>query len=912
MVFPDIRALTIFYFPKQLFLTYFIEFCAFIKYMHLLRVPLFTLLLALATSVAFAQTGSVSGRLTDAKNTPVSYATVTMLRMDSSVVNGDLSKDDGAFSISNVPFGNFRLRIESLGSATKYLSVSLTVGTPNKDLGAIKLDETENKLTEVSVIGEKPIMELKVDKKVFNVEKNITTAGGSATDVLQNVPSVSVDADGNVSLRGKSDVTILIDGKPATLLGSDVASALQSLPASSIDNVEVITNPSAKYDAQGTSGIINIVTKKDGRFGMNGNVTLGAGTNDKYNGNIGLNARKGKWNAFLNGNFRVNNTYNNVITDRTDKKASGVDSSYHTYEHVPRHFNGSFNTIGATYDADKYNSITVTENINIMEFAFKDYSTYNIYPSPNESGTPVFYQNRYTDFGVNLLSLSSAVDYKHKFKKKDEELTIDATYANTDFSRRQNYLTSDIPDSVLVGSVTKNFSPIVEHSPATGYNRTVNVWADYTDPLFTKNGKLGLGFKSQFYDFHSDNNPMVDSFGIDNGTHFQPDNSLLSKYNYSQQIHAAYANWNDQLGKFGYQVGLRFEDAIYDGNGVLASGSAPHDTSFHNSFFNFFPSAFVSYQLNDQQSIYLNYSRRTNRPGFMQLLPFIDLSNPGTVNTGNPALIPEFINNIEFSYSRSDKRGDNFIASAYYAYTENLIEKVTVPLTAEQAADYHVPSSDLLAKPVNIASGTTYGLEGTGHIQIIPIWDATINANFFENQLVVGNNEPNLANNSGFTWFGKINTNLKLPKNFSLQVNGNYESPKIITQGTLRETYWVDVAVKKSFWKNKATLVLNCSDIFNTHTTFTNYNLPYYSETINRIKETRIGNITFTYRFGKSDLGKSGPGGAKKGGGGDNKKKLAPATDEDREKNMKEGDDNDQGGGGGPQGGQKKEGGGRN
>ena len=207
---------------------------------------------------------------------------------------------------------------------------------------------------------------------------------------------------------------------------------------------------------------------------------------------------------------------------------------------------------------------------------------------------------------------------------------------------------------------------------------------------------------------------------------------------------------------------------------------------------------------------------------------------------------------------------------------------------------------------MNIASGTTYGLEGTGHVQIIPIWDATINANFFENQLIIGNGNPQysqyLSNNSGFTWFGKINTNLKLPKNFSFQVNANYESPKVIAQGNLKETYWVDVALKKNFWKNKATLVLNCSDIFKTHVFVTNYNLPYYDETINRVKETRIGNIQFTYRFGKQDLGKSG--GGKRGGKADDKNKPEKPNDVDREKNMKEGDDSDQGGGqGGPPGG---------
>ena len=872
--------------------------------MYLLRHVLAVLAIFLFAFPVVAQqtpaaTGSITGKLVDAKNNPVSYATVTLLRADSTVANGDLSKDDGSFSMTNVAVGNYRLRVESIGIATKFVSVQITADALNKQMGNVKLTETENTLGTVNITGERPIMELKVDKKVFNVEKNTTTAGGSATDVLQNVPSVSVDADGNVSLRGKSDVTILIDGKPSTLLGTDVASALQSLPANSIESVEVITNPSAKYDAQGTSGIINIITKKDGRFGMNGNVTLGVGTGNKYNGNLGLNARKGKWNVFLNSSFRINNTYNDVTTDRNDKDSTithpvvapgdtvrrAALQSYHTYEHVPRLFDGSFNTIGASFDPDKYNSITLTENINIMQFGFKDTSNYSVYGNPNQSGTPAFEQERYSNFSGKPFSLSTALDYKHKFKKKDEELSIDATYAATTFKRTQDYTTID----------TSNF---VQHAPGVGNNNTLNVWADYSDPLFTKNGKLGLGFKSQLYWFTSSDAPTIST----NNSAPVSDPTLLAIYNYTQQIHAAYVNWNDQLGKFSYQAGLRLEDAVYDG-----TGKTPNDTSLHNSFLSLFPSAFVSYQLANQQSIYLNYSRRTNRPGFMQLLPFVDLSNPGTVNTGNPSLIPEFINNIEFSYSKNDKRGDNFILSTYYSYTQNLIEKVTTPLSADQAEKYGVSQSNLFSQPLNIASGTTYGLEGTGHFQIIPIWDATVNVNFFENQLIIGNSDTAvskyLSNNSGFTWFGKINTNLKLPKNFSFQVNANYESPKVIAQGSLKETYWVDVALKKNFWKNKATLVINCSDIFKTHVFVTNYNLPYYDETINRVKETRIGNLQFTYRFGKQDSGNKA--GGKRDKPADDKLKPVKPTEEDREKNMKEGDDNDQGGGGGQGGGGK-------
>ncbi len=827
--------------------------------------------------------GSVSGKVTDAQGNPVGYATVTLLRRDSSVANGDLTQDDGSFNITPTGTGKFRLRIESIGTITKLMDLEITPDAPNKNLGKIKLTPTETALKQVDVVGERPVIEMKVDKKVFNVEKNITAAGGSVSDVLQNVPSVSVDADGNVSLRGNTDVTILIDGRPATLLGSDVASALQSLPAGSVDNIEVITNPSAKYDAQGTAGIINIVTKKDGRLGINGNITLGVGSGDKYNGNAGINIRKGKWTAFANGSFRINNTYNDVTTLRSNINQLGyVNQSFATFEEVPRHFNGSFNSVGVTYDPDKNNSFSLTENINFMEFGFKDNSNYYIFNNPTDTISS-FRQYRNTDFKVDIFSLSTNANYKHKFRKKDEELTIDVTGATSMITRTQNYLTSILADT------SKMFvTPTVESAPATGGNNSVNVAADFTDPLFTANGKLGLGIKSQFFGFNSSGLPQIDTGKSKNA---YVDSTLLADYNYTTSIQAAYVNWSDQVGKFGYQAGLRVEDAIYSGTGTV-----PRDTSYKNSFLNLFPSAFVSYKLTDNQSIYLSYSRRTNRPDFRSLLPFKDLSNPGTVNMGNPTLLPEFIDNLEFSYNKSDKRGDNFIVSAYYSYTRNLTQRVTRSVTAaDSAIGLKQEVGELLSLPLNIASGATYGLEGTGHFQFTKWWDATVNANFFQNYLSVdGGNTVDtvyhLVNSNGFSWFAKGNTSVKLPKGFTIQANVNYESPKVIAQGTLQESWWADLAVKKGFLKNKITLVLNVSDIFNTRRFVTDYSLTHYYENINRVKENRIANFSVSYRFGKADAGKG-----KKPKMED--KSLKP-DEKSRENNLKEGDDSNQGGDG--------------
>jgi hypothetical protein len=377
---------------------------------------------------------------------------------------------------------------------------------------------------------------------------------------------------------------------------------------------------------------------------------------------------------------------------------------------------------------------------------------------------------------------------------------------------------------------------------------------------------------------------------------------MLIRYNYDQYIHAAYINWSDQLDKFSYQLGLRAEDAEY-------SGKNEGDSTVYlkNSFTNFFPSAFVNYQLPNQQSVYLNYSRRTNRPNFFQMLPYRDLSNPSTVSQGNPALIPEFIDNIEFSYNKLDKKGNNIIFSAYYQYTQNLIERITQPGTGAFA-------DRLLVMPQNLASGTTYGVEGIANLKPAKWWDATVSANFFQNEIVIASSAASeisqyLSNKAGYGMFAKGNINIRLPKNISIQLNGNYESPKVVAQGKLRETAWMDVAVKKNVLKNKGTITINCSDVFKTHRFINDYMLNTYDQTINRVKETRIGNISFSYRFGKTEIGKNIASGKEKRRDDmkrpdEMKGKNGPPSSEDRGKNMKEGDDNDQGGGGGaPQGG---------
>lgn len=820
---------------------------------------------------ASAQDATVKGLVSGNKNAPVSFATVTLLNEeDSSLVNGAITEENGRFEIQGVNRGNYMLRLSGIGFNTKIVPGIIVSGEQaTVDLGRITVTVTTQVMKEVEISGAKPMMEVGIDKKVFNVDKNITSTGGSASDVLQNVPSVTVDVDGGVSLRGKSNVTILIDGRPATLLGGDETTALQSLPAASIEQVEVITNPSAKYDASGMGGIINIITKKEKKLGMNGSVTAGAGTRDKYNGSINLNVKNNKWNIFLNSSARQNRNYRRNTTGRDNKFNDGY--SFSTEDNV-RMFNGFFNSLGAEYKIDTNNTITLTQNINKMYHGGKGSSDFSVYDA---NGDFLSRQLRGNKTGGGPVSSSTSLDYKHKFAKvRERELTANTTYVRSFSDRQQEYVTNLYNAS---GALVQG--PINQDAPGTSNNNSWNTQLDFTTPLLTKTGKLDAGLKSQMFWLGSSNNPTIDSAGGDS----RIDTVLLNGYDYQQHIYAAYTNWGDKIGKLRYQAGLRMEYAFYEGTAMSVGGKR-----YFNKFLNLFPSAFVSYELPKDQSIYLNYTRRISRPRFWDLLPFVDLSNPQDTSIGNPGIIPEFVHNIELSYNKLYEKGHSVMASTYYQYTQNLI------------TNYRIIYGDgtSFTQRRNLNAGLTYGFELTGQVQLIKkIWDVSINTNFFRNEILGSSVDP-LLNNSGFGWFGKLNTTIRMPKDFSLQVNGNYEGPKVVAQGTRHEVYWIDVALRKNMLKGKANLVLNVSDIFNTRKYTTDFDFGTTLQTNYNDRETRIGNISFTYRFGKTDNGQSG---SRKGRNGKSKKtEVTPDVQKDRD-NIRDKDD-DKGNGGGNSG----------
>ena len=828
----------------------------------------FAFIFSLITLTTAAQTISIQGKLRDDNNDPVVFSILNLIDVESKkAIAGAQSKEDGSFSIPISKKGNYYITINNLGYES-YTGSKIKINQLDSSIavGIIKLKTQTKNLKIVEVKAEKSMMQMDIDKRVFNVEKNTTTSGGSAADVLQNVPSVAVDLDGNVSLRGKGNVTILIDGRPSTMLGSDVASALQSLSANSIESVEVITNPSSKYDAQGMSGVINIITKRDKKFGLNGVGTIGIGTLNKYNGSVNLNLKNNKWNVFVNANGRINNTYNYATINRSNKNDAIRSNSY---EDNDKYRFGGMASLGAEYTFSKQNVLMFTQSLNRMKFGSDANTTYEVF----NGSAQTLLQNRHGNFDGGPISATSALNFKHKFKQPKQELTADLSYSHTWMKREQDYNTTTT--NYLLTPPMNIVSQLNQNAPGQGNMNNFTGMIDYTMPMFHGKGKLDAGLKTQRSHFDNSNTPTK-NYG--DPTYTTTDTSMKSDYNYNMRIDAAYINMANTKGKWGYQAGLRIENATYRGTTNIYSV-----LNYENNFLNLFPTTYISYQVSPNQTFYLSYSRRTNRPGFRDMMPFLDLSNPQDSSMGNPNLKPEFIHNAELSFNKQFDKGHQIMFSTYYQYTENLIEK------------YRVFYSDgtSFTQPQNLNKGETFGAELTGKLQISKPWDATFNFNLFKTN-IINNVISQAVNTNGTSWFTKVNTTYKLNQGNSIQLNANYEAPKVTAQGKTQEVYWIDLAYKANFWNSKGSVTLSISDILNTRKYTNIYDYSNNYQVNFRDRETRIANITFTYRIGKSDT--KAPGNKK--GRTEKNQTSEEKKAKSRDNLLKEGDDNNNEGGG--------------
>jgi outer membrane receptor protein involved in Fe transport len=837
--------------------------------------------------MAQQMTGGFYGKILDSiTNKPIEAASIQLLqnKYDSVekkrkevLIDGMLTKNNGQFNLEGMPImGQYKLRISAIGFKNYEKNVSLInpatfrnnnnanqdmssmLGNFDKDLGNIKLEIDQKVLGNVTVTGTRPLVQLGIDRKIYNVEKDLSAAGGTAVDVMKNVPSVSVDIDGNVTLRNSSP-QIYVDGRPTTL-------TLDQIPADQISSVEVITNPSAKFDASGgTAGILNIVLKKNRKAGYNGNIRAGIDMRGKINGGGDINVRQGKINFFANANYGQRKSISKGTTDRytflknpfTNLQQDDKSTNYGYF---------AFGRVGFDYFMDNRNTLTVSGVT--VHGHFKSNVNSDIFVDTLSGVNKTSYTNRTSNNEGIFKNLGGALSYLHNFPKNGHRLTADLNY-NKSRNNNSSFATNNV-FAILGGPQTSTYR---QQQIGSGNNKQLTVQTDYSNPINDKT-KFEAGARMSKRDVDSRTD-----FGIIN-----PDQTitklppLSSNYSYTDRVFAAYSTFSSRIKEnFGYQVGLRLESSDYSGtvHTSVKDGSFFKDTSskYSNSYaISFFPSVFLSQKLKHNQELQLNYSRRINRPNFFQLFPFTDYSDSLNLSRGNPNLKPEFTNSIEVSYQKTFPKNNSLLISAYYKNTNDLITRYT-------ATEINPVKEDtvFINTFINANSSFVGGLEFIVKNKITQWWDLTTNLNLYTSK--INTNDPAVQTaGQVYSWFGKINNSFKLPKNFTFQLSGDYTSKTVLapggsassggmgrggfgpsvsgnSQGYSKPTYGVDAALRYEFLKNKvASLTLSVSDIFKTRKNDVYTQSSYFTQHAVRTRDAQFFRLNFAVRFGKFDV----------------------------------------------------------
>ncbi len=725
---------------------------------------------------------------------PLDYATVTLFsRRDSSMITGGITNAKGLFMIETRP-GRFFAKIEFLSFQTKVIeNIALSKEQLEVDLGDIVLSADATTLSEVEVHAERSQMQLALDKKVFNVGKDLANRGGSAEDILDNVPSVQVDVEGNVSLRGSDNVRILIDGKPSGLVGIDNANGLRSLPANLIDKVEVITNPSARYEAEGMTGIINIVLKKDRKKGVNGSFDFTLGQPDNYGIGVNMNYRRKKVNFFANYGLAYRKNKGGGATYQERVKAGTTLIQDLTREHERGGWSNSIR-LGADYFFNNKNTLTgsfLYRKNNEDNLATVNYLDYL---NTIDNLTDVTIR---TDEQIEKeKALQYAINYKRIFNKKGQELTAniqfeeDSEVQSSDYLEKyfqSDYSPADIPD-------------LVQDSKNEEGEKQWLFQIDYTNPI-SKEGKFELGWRSSIRDIRNDYDLTEIKDGISQPVLNENQGGIPYSNNffYDENIHAIYAIIGDKKGKFSYQLGLRGEYSD-----VITKLVETNETNARD-YFNLFPSAHFTYDLPKENAIQLSYSRRIQRPRFWFLNPFYTFSDSRNQRSGNPNLDPELTHSIEFGHIKYWEKG-SLSSSIYYRYSTDAIERSILTVLDDQST---------LSRPENLKDENAYGFEFTFSYNPVKWWRINGDLNFYR-AITDGSNIREDLESDTHTMQGRGTSRITLWKNTDIQLRLGYRAPRETTQGKRQGVFSTDLAISRDILKNNGTLTLSVRDLFNT------------------------------------------------------------------------------------------------
>lgn len=757
---------------------------------------------------------SIKGKLEDTDKNPVLFASVALYTVaDSALVGGVTSDETGNFNLPAGP-GNYFLKITFLTLDEKIVP-DVKVAGKNVNLGTIKMTANAKVLREVVVRGEKSQMELQLDKRVFNVGKDMSNLGSNASDILNNMPSVTVDVDGNVALRGSGNVRILIDGKQSGMVGMNPAEALKQIPGDLIESIEIITNPSSRYDAEGEVGILNIVMKKNIRYGLNGSFTGTAGYPSNFGGSFNVNYRKKKVNLIA--------SYGHLYREGPGRGFSrqsytGADTSF-VYEQKNNRTRGGYSNsfmVGMDYFLNKYNTLNATlsfrksRNTNTSLLEYRDFDLNN-----NPTRTVLRSENE-TEPRANF---EAALNYNKTFETKGKSLSFVG-----------KYILSDETEAALFNESTQGeATSIVQRSFNTEDEKNILVQLDFIQP-FGKNGKIETGLKSSVRLL--DNDFSVHQQNLQMNWVILPD--FDNRFAYDEKIHAAYLMASNQLGKVFIQAGLRGEYSD------IKTELKKTNVENRRKYFNLFPSVHLSYKLKESQTLQLSYSYRLSRPGFRSLLPFSNFSDSRVFRAGNPLLNPEYTHSFEAGHLMNFEKG-TLLSSVYYRHRLGVVEDIT-----------SVDSTGFTTvTPVNLSTGDSYGFEFNLTYDPFDWWKWAANANVFRAQNQGVYNDIILKSDT-YSWTSRISSRLTLLKNIDFQSSLNYRAPRRTTQGRELSQYSIDLGLSRDILKGRGTVTASVRDLFNSRKRRSiTENAGYYSQSEFQWRARQFL-VTFSYRLNRT------------------------------------------------------------
>jgi len=774
-------------------------------------------------AVASAQQGKksrVAGIAADARtNAPLGYATVALYSLpDSAFAAGTIADDAGNFALAVKP-GHYFAKIEYLAYDTRYVGgVEVPDNGAAVSLGAIGLEQGSAMLDEVVVQAEKSTMQVALDKKIFNVGKDLANAGGNAADILNNIPSVSVDADGNVSLRGTTNVKILVDGKPSGLVSFKGADGLRQLPGNLIERVELINNASARYEAEGNGGIINIILKKERTQGLNGAFDLIIGYPDNFGAAANVNYRKNNLNFFLN--YGLN--YRNSPGDGSlYQEVYDADTTF-IYRQTSRRNNPGFNNNirgGLDYFFNENNILTASyswrrsngKRLSDLEYFDYLFSTDNL----------VSITTRTQDEKEIEPNSEYSLNYKRRFRREGHELAAEVQYMDN-WEDSDQYFT----ERTFLSDYTPSGQPdLLQHSYNFETEKQLLFQADYMQP-FGKDGKFEAGLRSNFRDMTNDY--LVEEFTDDS---WQPLAGLNNNFVYDEAIHAAYGIFGNKVQRFSYQLGLRAERTVVTTTLKQTGEVNPRD------YTNLFPSAHFTYDLPKQNALQISYSRRVRRPRYWDLNPFMTFTDNRNFFSGNPDLEPEFANAFELGHIKYTE-GGSLTSALYYRHTTGKIDRI-------RRVD---AQGNSMTRPENLSTEDAFGAEFTAAFTPLKWWKMDGNFNFLR-AITDGGNLGESFKSDTYSWFARLTSRITFWKKTDLQMRGNYEAKAQTTQGYRKPRWFIDLAISKDILQNNGTVTLNVSDVFNTRrfrSVAEGDN--FYTENDFQWRARQI-NLTFSYRL---------------------------------------------------------------